>query len=109
MILLNEPMKAIGHPAMAEAVKVVKKTANFYNNITYESFSVYWDQYESWTGDWSGFPKSREFSTKEKAIEFANYLNNDDDPNIEKDTIEVKRHYREYCDSKLKTEDIKWK
>lgn len=37
MILLNEP----GHSAMAEAVKVVKKTANFYNNITYEPFFVY--------------------------------------------------------------------
>ena len=109
MILLNEPTKIIGHSAMADAVKVVKETANFYNNITYESFSVYWDQYEPWTGDPSPFPKGREFPTKEEAIDFANYLNNDDDPNTEKDTIEVKRHYREYCDSKIKTEVIKWK
>ena len=109
MILLNEPIKVIGHPAMTDAVKVVKKTANFYNNITYESFSVYWDQYEPWTGDSSAFPASREFPTKEKAIEFAKLLSTDDDPNLLKYTIKVKRHYREYCDSKLKTEDIKWK
>ena len=108
MILLNEPTKTTSHPAMADAVKTVTKTANFYNKA-YESFFVYWDQYEPWTGDFSAFPKSREFSTKAEAIDFANYLNNDDDPNTEKDTIEVKRHYREYCDSKLKTEDIKWK
>lgn len=109
MILLNEPTKIIGHSAMADAVKVVKETANFYNNITYESFSVYWDQVEPWTGDWSGWPHSSEFKTKQEAIDFANYLNNDDDPNTEKNTIEVKRHYREYCDSKIKTEVIKWK
>ncbi len=108
MILLNEPTKTTSHPAMADAVKTVTKTTNFYNKA-YESFSVYWDQYEPWTGDPNPFPADREFSTKEEAIAFAKLLSTDDDPNLLKNTIEVKRYYREYGDSKTKTEDIKWK
>ena len=84
-------------------------------NTDNERYTVHWDQEEPWTGDPYPFPKSQEFPTKAKAINFAKELKDDKNSLIDKYSIKVTYDYRVALDPKKyrypyewKSEKIKW-